>query len=91
MLKDTKNASTQAVPFGCKSAGEHLFLVQSDIPLQVALGHASVLMGCASTLLSETVDADPKVLRTLHSAALHFVEASQALIQASLEGNDRRG
>jgi hypothetical protein len=78
--------TTEALPFGRLSAGENLFRVQPGIPVQLVLEHATAMMGCATALMSETDDADPKLMRSLNRAALHFVEVSQALIEASVDG-----
>lgn len=86
MIQKTKTPTTETMPFGHMSAGENLFTVQAGIPIQAALEHATVMMGCASSLIAETDGADPQRLRSLHWASLHFVEISKALIEASVDG-----
>jgi Protein of unknown function (DUF3077) len=86
MVQLPQTATTETLPFGHMSAGENLFIVQSGIPIQIALEHATVMMGCASSLIADTDNADPQRLRSLHWACLHFVEISKALIEASVDG-----
>jgi len=86
MNQKTKIPTTETLPFGHMSAGENLFTVQPGIPVQVALAHATVMMGCATSLIAETDHADPQRLRSLNWASLHFVEISKALIEASVDG-----
>jgi hypothetical protein len=86
MITTPKISTTETIPFGHMSAGENLFIVQPGIPIQVALEHATVMMGCASSLIAETENADPQRLCSLRWASLHFVEISKALIEASVDG-----
>lgn len=86
MIQPAKTPTTETMPFGHMSAGENLFTVQPGLPIQIALEHATVMMGCASSLIAATDNADPQRLRSLHWASLHFVEISKALIEASVDG-----
>ncbi|WP_397449495.1 DUF3077 domain-containing protein [Pseudomonas sp. NA-150] len=86
MIPKNITPTTEKLPFGHMSSGENLFTVQDGIPIQTALEHSSVMMGCASSLIAETDNADPQRLRSLTWASLHFVEMSKALIEASIDG-----
>ncbi len=58
-------------------------MVQPDRRRELALNQAATILNCAADLLAETDDADLRLPHTLNRAALHFIDASKALINAS--------
>jgi hypothetical protein len=77
---------TKATPFGMNIGNQNLFSVQPGIRVEDALVLATEYLACAAATAYETADNASSEFRPLARSVVHQIEASKALIEASLLG-----
>jgi hypothetical protein len=79
---------TRELALGECQHGDMLLSVRAGIPLEVALGHASRHLNCATATAFELVDNSTPEYRTLARSVVLQLEVAKALLQASMAGMD---
>lgn len=72
--------------FGQSLSRPELFVVRPDIEITDALEQVAINLANASILYGETLDADLPTCRAMNQVIAQLVEASGALVDASLAG-----